>query len=284
MDIGNKIKELRLESKITQEELAKFLQISTQAVSKWECGGAPDLELIPKIASYFNVTVDYLFNISVQNYNDMEQRICNYISSLPTEEDKFYKMYELSYLISIAAFGHFNIKDYAYKKIFESEKNYCSLCNVESGFTFTSLNKEKSFYLLFPKPLNNKYDEVISSKDKQLQFLKELANEDFYDVLVYINSRVNKSFTAQLIKKELGINENRANEIINTLSKYGILGVNELELNEEIIKTYKLNDSPMVVAMFAVLDVVVNRPNCFYHYVNNKNGEYFENRKEGKND
>jgi transcriptional regulator with XRE-family HTH domain len=284
MDIGNRIKELRLESKITQEELAKFLQISTQAVSKWECGGAPDLELIPKIASYFNITIDYLFDISVQNYKDMEQRICNYISSLPTEEDRFYKMHEIVYLMSIAAFSHFNIKEYVYKKILESEKNYYSLCNVESGFAFTSLNKENPFYLLFPKPLNNKYDGVISSKDKQLEFLKELANEDFYDVLVYINSRVNKSFTAQLIKRELGIDDDRANEIINALSRYDILGVAELELNEEIIKTYKLNDSPMIVAMFAVLDVVVNRPNCFYHYVNNKNGEYFENRKEGKND
>ena len=38
MNIGNRIKELRVKNKITQEELAKSLQVSTQAVSKWENG------------------------------------------------------------------------------------------------------------------------------------------------------------------------------------------------------------------------------------------------------
>ena len=42
MDIGNRIKQLRIKNKVTQEELAKALQVSTQAVSKWENGGSPD--------------------------------------------------------------------------------------------------------------------------------------------------------------------------------------------------------------------------------------------------
>ena len=61
MNIGLQIKELRGKRKITQEELAKALNVSTQAVSKWENGGYPDLELIPSIAKYFNVSTDYLF-------------------------------------------------------------------------------------------------------------------------------------------------------------------------------------------------------------------------------
>ena len=64
MEIGIKIKELRVNKKITQEELAKALQVSTQAVSKWENGGCPDLELIPDIAAYFNVSTDYLLGRS----------------------------------------------------------------------------------------------------------------------------------------------------------------------------------------------------------------------------
>ena len=58
MNIGTKIKELRNHNKITQEDLAKTLCISTQAVSKWENGGSPDLELIPAIAvSYTHLTL-----------------------------------------------------------------------------------------------------------------------------------------------------------------------------------------------------------------------------------
>ena len=38
MDIGNKIKQLRAKSGITQEQLANKLGISPQSVSKWETG------------------------------------------------------------------------------------------------------------------------------------------------------------------------------------------------------------------------------------------------------
>ncbi|MFQ7536648.1 MAG: helix-turn-helix domain-containing protein [Clostridium sp.] len=52
---------LRKQRGITQEELAKAMQVSTQAVSKWECGGTPDAMLLPRLADYFNVSIDYLF-------------------------------------------------------------------------------------------------------------------------------------------------------------------------------------------------------------------------------
>ena len=38
MNLGNKIRELRKDKKLTQEQLATYLQISPQAISKWEMG------------------------------------------------------------------------------------------------------------------------------------------------------------------------------------------------------------------------------------------------------
>ena len=44
MNIGNQIKNLRLEKKVTQEELAEYLGVSAQAVSKWETNAStPDI-------------------------------------------------------------------------------------------------------------------------------------------------------------------------------------------------------------------------------------------------
>lgn len=62
MELGEKIKELRKERKISQDELAKGLGISFQAVSKWETGvSMPDIFLLPAIASMFGVSIDELF-------------------------------------------------------------------------------------------------------------------------------------------------------------------------------------------------------------------------------
>ena len=47
---------------MTQEELAAKLNVSRQAVSKWENGlSCPDILMLPEIAEYFGVSVDALF-------------------------------------------------------------------------------------------------------------------------------------------------------------------------------------------------------------------------------
>ena len=58
---GKKLKELRLAKDVTQDALAQHLQISPQAISKWERGtGYPDIMLLPRIAAFFDVSVDEL--------------------------------------------------------------------------------------------------------------------------------------------------------------------------------------------------------------------------------
>lgn len=61
---GQIIKNLRKKQDITQEKLAAYLNISYQAISKWENGTAlPDITLIPQIANFFGVTSDELLGM-----------------------------------------------------------------------------------------------------------------------------------------------------------------------------------------------------------------------------
>ena len=63
MDIGVKIKLLRKEKRVTQEELAEYLHISAQAVSKWETGASsPDIDMLPKLAIFFGTSLDHLLD------------------------------------------------------------------------------------------------------------------------------------------------------------------------------------------------------------------------------
>ncbi len=63
--MGQIIKDLRKKNGFTQEELAGRLGVTYQAVSRWEAnGGYPDMEMIPAIANYFNVSIDELFGYS----------------------------------------------------------------------------------------------------------------------------------------------------------------------------------------------------------------------------
>ncbi len=59
--IGTIIKELRVSKKITQEQLASFLGVTPQAISRWEAQvGYPDIENLPLLADFFGVSVDDL--------------------------------------------------------------------------------------------------------------------------------------------------------------------------------------------------------------------------------
>ena len=65
LNIGENIKRLRREKDITQEEFAEVLGVSCQSVSRWENGACyPDMELLPTISDFFNVTVDKLLGIN----------------------------------------------------------------------------------------------------------------------------------------------------------------------------------------------------------------------------
>lgn len=62
MTMNEKIKNLRLQKRLSQESLGELLGVSAQAVSKWEQGiTSPDISLLPLISDCFGVTIDSLF-------------------------------------------------------------------------------------------------------------------------------------------------------------------------------------------------------------------------------
>lgn len=62
MHIGEKIKRLRKSKKLTQEELAKILNVKPTAVSAWELGrNKPLMDKLDMMAHYFGVPISYFF-------------------------------------------------------------------------------------------------------------------------------------------------------------------------------------------------------------------------------
>lgn len=94
MKINEKIKSLRLKSGMTQEQLANRIGVSAQSISKWENGiSMPDISLLPFIAEVFGVSIDDLFDLTVdekikriENRIDIEERFSD---ELFAEYDSF---------------------------------------------------------------------------------------------------------------------------------------------------------------------------------------------------
>lgn len=63
MMFSQKIKEIRKRFGLSQEQLAEIINVSRQAITKWETGGVlPDVSNLQELSKVFGVTVDYLLD------------------------------------------------------------------------------------------------------------------------------------------------------------------------------------------------------------------------------
>jgi len=94
LDVGKNIKKLREIRNVTQKQLAKALNISYQAISKWENEVTiPDTVMLPQIAKFFQVTIDDLFQTEIRTYPNLASRyLAIYESS--TDKKTFFKQIE----------------------------------------------------------------------------------------------------------------------------------------------------------------------------------------------
>ena len=92
-NFGNKIKTLRRKMNLTQEELAERLNVSFQAISKWETNASlPDVTMFPLLANFFNVTTDELLGVDLakkQAKIDEIMKEYSRLANLGKEKEKF---------------------------------------------------------------------------------------------------------------------------------------------------------------------------------------------------
>jgi transcriptional regulator with XRE-family HTH domain len=83
MNFGENLQKLRKEKGLSQEKLAEILEVSRQAISKWESNAAyPEIEKLISLSNLFNVSIDYLVKgreskneVDCKNSSDVLKRV-----------------------------------------------------------------------------------------------------------------------------------------------------------------------------------------------------------------
>lgn len=105
ISISKNVAKLRKEKGITQEQLALALNISTQAVSKWETNTSqPDTQTLPLIADYFEVSIDYLFYGEEYAYNDIYNKVWDKVAEHAQQSKEAYNE-----ALTLFAYAHHGI-------------------------------------------------------------------------------------------------------------------------------------------------------------------------------
>lgn len=125
LKLADNLVRLRREKQLTQEELADFLHVTKGSVSKWENRQSlPDVLMLPRLAVFFDVTVDELLGYETQLAREQIEQIyiglCRDFTTLPVEEvldkiqtliHRYYSCYPFLLQISILYLNHLDIME-----------------------------------------------------------------------------------------------------------------------------------------------------------------------------
>ena len=86
MVIGKRIRQLRISKKISQQKLGDIIGVTKVSISYYENNiRIPTIEVLIKIADYFETTVDYILGREKKVYSELENKYIGYISEQDIE-------------------------------------------------------------------------------------------------------------------------------------------------------------------------------------------------------
>ena len=272
--IGTNIANLRKNQNIKQEELANYVGVSTQAVSKWENGGTPDCELIPKIADFFKVSIDTLFSRHIEDFNDLKTVLAKSIASLE-QEQRFDVAMEFCWIIEKAIGGTVGNEKTLKEELDIINDGYQhSQMQFQSGFSTFSLVKKLPYFFILPEPLQG-WKDGLFDEDSYVDLFKLLGGKDVVNSLFMLYARDNKPFTPNLFEKKSKMSKERIKQILDMLKKYSLISETEIELDDTVQTIYNFNPNPSFIALLAIAKEMIKRPNAFSYFCTSRSNKSY---------
>lgn len=230
INISKNIAYLRRKKGITQEQLAQALNISPQAVSKWETDTSlPDVQVLPLIADYFGVSIDYLYYGENRTYNDIYNSIFNKIAAHP-------QMSEQSFTDALTVFGyaHHGICRWNLKNRDVPFYNEPLHVSSEGGL---SLLSGKGYGAIVTKDFFKSVNQDTAEFAGKV--LPVLSKKNNFLVCLAIISMSDISFGE--MKEKLGLNENTLRESLDELIAAGMV-TEKKSKHKSLGLTYEIPD------------------------------------------
>ncbi|MBO4931875.1 MAG: helix-turn-helix transcriptional regulator [Clostridia bacterium] len=245
--IGATIARLRHERQIKQEELANFVGVSVQAVSKWENGGMPDTDLLPKIADFFHISIDALFARDMIATGSLWNTLFETVHSVPMEE-RMEKALDICVLL-VHALSTDDPNEEAEDFTLDADTN-ALLFSVRNGRGISTVHKSRnSSYFLHLPPFADTDKALFQNKNYPALF-RDLSDEPFFNAVRFLMTRESRrSFTPKLLTRQLGFSEETAENVLNKLLSYHLLEKEIIEMDDEEMVMYKPSYSTGFIAM-----------------------------------
>ena len=219
-EFRNNLVKRRKELGLTQEMLAQRLNVSAQAVSKWEKGSYPDPALFPRLARALNTSIDALFGVRNSDPDsDILQQIHDRIQSIAPDKRPGVMMQMLYAAI------------YAYNPSFHSagimhgdyySETYAGI-KTDFDIALMRLNSDLRYFLYLEMPEEGA-DRYFTNMKNMARLFSTLSDKDAIRIVLYLGSgRRSKMQSVQVMSKKLGIAVDKVQRVIDRLDLLGLV-------------------------------------------------------------
>ena len=259
--LNERIAALRKERGLTQEQLGQMVGVSAQAVSKWEKGGAPDVELLPVLAGQLGITIDALFGLEGGEKINIEDAVRQRMLAIPKERrlDWLCRLVwsaagalDADRMEDAANFSRY-VNRCQMEPIIHDGKTYRMLertrIMLESGFVLGVRADDMSYAAIFPEPEAG-WEPFLESNDLYRRLFALLARPHCLEVLEYLHSkpsRIGRNFMIGAVVRQTGFDAAEVEEILKALAELNILLVTELETEEGVVDSFCLYENESLV-------------------------------------
>jgi len=269
--LNEKICALRKERGLTQEQLGHMVGVSAQAVSKWEKGGAPDVELLPVLAEKLGVTIDALFGLEGGTKINVETAVSSWLFSFPERE----RMDRLCRLVwsSVKCFlpGGVEMPKMDYLKSCRASQEHedqimYSQLGGGGGLLMDVHAEDMSFVTLWPEPKEG-YAAYFAPMEDYRRLFTLLARPGCLELIEELYRRKPKYFIPEVVSKRLDLSHETVIQMLEEFEKLHILWSMELELEEGEVKAYQLAEPiSLVPFLFTAQSLMQTGLNYMYLY------------------
>lgn len=255
--IGEQITRYRKGRNLTQEELGKAVGVSTQAVSRWENGGAPDVALLPAIADKLGVTIDALFGREDGEKVDIHDAVARWLTGVPMKDrvDQLCRLNWTAMQSMSADFGKFPEIGYlesCEQNLRGSDVRYLSTSQawLEGGIMLDVHAEDMSFASVWPRPEKG-YDAYFAPRDLYRKLFAVLSRPWCLELLEYLHSQKFRMYVPENLARVLKLPLEEVRTILDELCELRVVRKEELQLEEKIGSAYyKYNGVELVPFLY----------------------------------
>lgn len=286
---SKQLKKLRKEKNVTQEALANHLNVSPQAISKWENGSYPDGDLLPKLADFFGVSIDYLYgrdqkdaSLETRIFDEFRQIVEN--GDMSKDDEVFMnKTFEVMWTILASAWK--GNRCY-YSRPTNYDKNIgvtVSEIASKTGFTLMRLNNDLEYFFCVKEP-EERFGKRLCLTEKMYKLFEFLGDRSNVKILHFMLSMSHSTgIRAETLSKTLGISKEKVEKALDFLSNGDVVncivfcgGVLDEQGNSEKMYILNFTNGNIPLMLFIIAELMTNAPQSFHNQICSRDQTWFK--------